>query len=71
VSARHKGQLILLVSLCAVGVLAQEQKGSTPIFRVTPMRGVNFVLRNSPTQRKYLIETMPGGVAMLDYNNDG
>jgi enediyne biosynthesis protein E4 len=70
-SARHKGQLILLVSLCTVGVLAQEPKGSTPIFRVTPMRGVDFVLRNSPTQKKYLIETMPGGVAMLDYNNDG
>jgi len=32
---------------------------------------VEFTLRNSPTARKYLIETMPGGVALLDYNNDG
>jgi hypothetical protein len=41
------------------------------MFQVTPLKGVDFVLRNSPTSRKYLIETMPGGVALLDYNNDG
>src|SRR5208337_4902335 len=34
-------------------------------------QGLDFTLRNSPTSRKYLIETMPGGVALLDYNNDG
>jgi hypothetical protein len=34
-------------------------------------RGLDFVLQNSPTPQKYLIETMPGGVALLDYNNDG
>ena len=42
-----------------------------PIFRAKALKGVDFVLRNSPTPRKYLIETMPGGVALLDYNNDG
>jgi hypothetical protein len=41
------------------------------MFQVGPAKGVDFVLRNSPTARKYLIETMPGGVALLDYNNDG
>ena len=51
---------------------AQDAKSkSTPIFRVKPLAGVDFVLRNSPTPRKYLVETMPGGVALLDYNNDG
>src|ERR1700685_358465 len=44
---------------------------SDPIFRAKTLKGVDFVLRNSPTSRKYLIETMPGGVALLDYNNDG
>jgi hypothetical protein len=34
-------------------------------------RGLDFTLQNSPTANKYLIETMPGGVALLDYNNDG
>jgi len=33
--------------------------------------GLDFVHRNSPTAQKYLIETMGGGVALLDYNNDG
>lgn len=33
--------------------------------------GISFVLENSPTERKHLIETMPGGIAVLDYNGDG
>jgi enediyne biosynthesis protein E4 len=44
---------------------------ATPIFDVKPLRGIDFVLQNSPTSRKFLIETMPGGVALFDYNNDG
>lgn len=33
--------------------------------------GIDFTHRNSPTSQKYLIETMGGGVALLDYNQDG
>jgi hypothetical protein len=44
---------------------------ATPIFEVKPLRGLDFILQNSPTPRKFLIETMPGGVALFDYNNDG
>ena len=33
--------------------------------------GLDFVLENSPTPRKHMIETMTGGVAAFDYNNDG
>ncbi|HEX7359268.1 MAG TPA: CRTAC1 family protein [Bryobacteraceae bacterium] len=40
-------------------------------FDIAAPRGLDFTLRNSPTTQKYLIETMPGGVALLDYNNDG
>jgi enediyne biosynthesis protein E4 len=62
----------LVLLICAAGVLAQENQISTaPLFREITLAGVDFVLRNSPTSRKYLIETMPGGVALLDYNNDG
>ena len=61
-----------LVTICSLGLLAASRNsGSEPVFDVRPLKGVNFVLRNSPTPRKYLIETMPGGVALLDYNNDG
>ncbi|PYT74376.1 MAG: hypothetical protein DMG39_03435 [Acidobacteria bacterium] len=31
---------------------------------------MDFVLQNHPTPRKHMIETMPGGVAAFDYNND-
>jgi hypothetical protein len=44
---------------------------AAPIFDVKLPRGVDFTLLNSPTPQKFLIETMPGGVALLDYNNDG
>ena len=38
---------------------------------MTSQSGVNVVLENSPTPEKHQIETMPGGVAVFDYNNDG
>jgi hypothetical protein len=44
---------------------------TAPIFNLKRPSGLDFVLQNSPTPKKYLIETMPGGVALLDYNNDG
>ncbi len=33
--------------------------------------GITFELHSSRTLQKYLIETMPGGVALLDYDQDG
>jgi len=42
-----------------------------PVFDVSQPKGIDFVLQNSPTKQKYLIETMGGGVALFDYNNDG
>jgi hypothetical protein len=44
---------------------------AAPTFDVNLPTGLDFTLQNSPTPQKYLIETMPGGVALLDYNNDG
>src|SRR5258708_19352580 len=41
------------------------------VFEAKLPHGIDFVLQNSPTPQKHLIETMPGGVALLDYNNDG
>ncbi len=62
----------LLSLFVSVGAVAQITKlNAEPLFKVQPPKGIDFVLRNSPTSRKYLIETMPGGVALLDYNNDG
>src|ERR1700733_15046279 len=61
--------LLRASTLLILTVLASP--ASAPIFEVTQPRGIDFVLQNSPTPQKYLIETMPGGVALLDYNNDG
>ena len=44
---------------------------TAPVLEVKLQPGLDFILRNSPTPQKYLIETMPGGVALLDYNDDG
>jgi hypothetical protein len=44
---------------------------SEPLFDVSAPAGLVFHHENSPTPRKHLIETMGGGVALLDYNNDG
>ena len=38
---------------------------------VTAKSRITFQLLSSRTPQKYLIETMPGGVAVLDYDNDG
>ena len=55
-----------------VGILALiAATDSVPVFEVKTPRGLDFTLQNSPTPQKYLIETMPGGIALLDYNNDG
>jgi enediyne biosynthesis protein E4 len=53
-----------LSTMAALGI-------TVPIFDVRNPRGLDFTLQNSPTAQKYLIETMPGGVALFDYNNDG
>ena len=41
------------------------------LFDVVTPHGFDFLHQSSPTKQKYLIETMGGGVALLDYNNDG
>ncbi|HTS64832.1 MAG TPA: CRTAC1 family protein [Candidatus Acidoferrales bacterium] len=38
---------------------------------VAAQSGIDFNLENSPTDRKHLIETMPGGIAIFDFDGDG
>ena len=56
------------------GALLVAVAASTPDVRfvdATKAAGIAFVHKNSATSNKYLIETMGGGVALLDYDNDG
>ena len=63
--------------------LLQQSHRAKPILAAVPaldairfkeiaqQAGLDFVLQNNPTPRKHIIESMPGGVAAFDYNNDG
>src|SRR3984957_7835032 len=61
----------LLQFACVVALIAPVATGDAPLLAVKSPRGIDFTLQNSPTPQKYLIETMPGGVALFDYNNAG
>jgi hypothetical protein len=60
-----------------VAATAQEHRGAkdaaAPITfeDLIERSGIKFQLRNSISPQRYSIETMLGGVALFDYNNDG
>src|ERR1700732_18298 len=56
---------------CFAVLIAAAVTSAIPVFEEKLPHGIDFKLQNSPTPQKYLIETMPGGVALFDYNNDG
>jgi tetratricopeptide (TPR) repeat protein len=62
--------IVVIASLAATVPLLYTESPATYV-EAARASGLNFRLRNSSTSRKYLIETMGGGVAIFDYNNDG
>jgi hypothetical protein len=54
-------------------VSATSQSARSPIIfeNTIDASKINFVLKNSVSPQRYSIETMTGGVAVFDYNNDG
>jgi hypothetical protein len=63
-----------VATLLVAGRRAPEAPAQPASFRftdVTAASGIDFRHESSPTTQKYLIETMGGGVALLDYDNDG
>jgi hypothetical protein len=64
--------LAALAAPLAAGLPGASSPASSLRFRdEASAAGVAFVLENHPTPRKHLIETVPGGVAALDYDGDG
>src|SRR5713101_9398205 len=59
-----------LVQAGALGLLAAPTSGVVPI-RFEDKPAPQFVTRTGRTAHKYLPQTMGGGVAVFDYNNDG
>jgi enediyne biosynthesis protein E4 len=76
-SRRTFVETVLALPLTASATNAAPDRGSGA--RILPLRfenlasaaGLDFVLHNHPTPQKHLIETMTGGIATFDYNNDG
>ncbi len=66
------GAALVLAALLAMGAAAELGENTAFQFQdVAETAGLRFVFENSPTSSKYLIETMPGGMAIFDYNGDG
>lgn len=72
--------LAICLALFAGGIAAgspflrTDPKGTVPVIRLentAVAAGLDFVLRNDATGRKYQVETMPGGLAVIDFDNDG
>ncbi len=63
------------LAVVLMGALAQvKTPPSVPPIRfrdVAAQAGLPFLLQNSPTDSKRMIETMPGGIAVFDYDGDG
>jgi len=60
----------------AAQVAAHRIDGESKVAPITfenvfPASGIDFVLNNSASEHRYQAETMAGGVALFDYNNDG
>jgi len=64
--------LVLLLSGILIFPRSLDQSPTMPVFvDITKSSGISFYADFSPTSEKYLIETMGGGVAAFDYDNDG
>ncbi len=61
---------LLVLALVAMLIGAGGDTG-VQFTDVTQASGVAFTHANSATSNKYLVETMGGGVALFDYDNDG
>lgn len=62
-----------LIGSAIIGPPLAWSAGDAPIRMVNgaPGSGLDFVLRNGATGRKYQVETMPGGLGVIDFDGDG
>jgi enediyne biosynthesis protein E4 len=66
------GVSLLLASVNVVTSLQTEQGSQGVRLRnVADAAGLRFVHQHSPSPDKYFVESVPGGLAVFDYNGDG
>src|SRR5689334_18064792 len=65
--------LVLALPYCLTQGTPQTSatSGAIRFEEIARRAGIDFVTNSSPTQNKNQPETMVGGVALLDYDNDG
>ncbi len=61
---------MILLGPFPLETLSNERNSPVVFTDVTEASGLRFLHRNSATSNKYLMETMTGGVAVLDYDGD-
>jgi enediyne biosynthesis protein E4 len=61
---------VMLASDQSVGP-SRESASTVRLTNVAEAAGLRFVYQHSPTAEKYFVESVPGGVAVFDYNGDG
>ena len=67
---RHR-QALQMIGAALFAAAALSAANPTLLFRdITAEAGVTFTHHAAP-EKKYIVESMSGGVAMLDYDNDG
>jgi hypothetical protein len=68
---------VLLAAICSLGLTAKAQKDNACAQRkipqlvdILPKTGIRFVHTSAP-EKKYIVESMSGGVLLVDYDRDG
>ena len=60
---------------CAIGLLVASLSASPDAFprfeNVTELAGLDFVLVSGSTEKHYILESMSGGVGLIDFDGDG
>jgi hypothetical protein len=66
------GALMIAIPLVFPGAQARKQATPAPVFSdVTRAAGIDFNLTCGGAQKLYIMESMCGGIAVIDYDNDG
>jgi hypothetical protein len=60
-----------LILMSALRAWSPAPKPAIAFADASSSSGLDFVLDNSPTEKKYLPETMAGGIAAFDFDGDG
>lgn len=69
--ARWMAGGICLAGHFARGSADTASAGPIRFVNAAPGNGLDFVLRNGAFGRKYQVETLPGGLGVIDFDNDG